>query len=82
MGRRRGKRNRERKSRRIVFRTVWHFGGRPAVLVQIDRRGVVLWQVKGDPRRVGAVDREIAANLLGEFLPRLSHDERYALLWG
>ncbi len=80
---RHGRRNRERQTKRIVVRGEWWFSGRLAVVVEMDKRGVVSWQVRGDPSRVGGVDREIAADRLRrDFMPRMTHEETYALLWG
>lgn len=82
MGKRgRNRRNRERKSKSTIFRAEWHFAGRLAVVVEITRRGEVQLTVP-HPERVGCVGREIAADWLAEFLTRLSHEERYAILWG
>lgn len=79
---RRGKRNRERKTRRIVVRSEWWLCGRKVVTVEVRDRGEVWVTVRGGPRRVHPEDRERAADYLREFLPRLTHDERYAILWG
>lgn len=80
--RRRGKRNRERKSKRTICYAEWWFGGRKAITVEVDKRGNVWTCVHGDKCRISPSDREWAAHLLKEYLPRLTHDERYAILFG
>lgn len=84
-----GKRNRERQPRRVVAR--WHFEcvlccGRKwvALTVTISDGGVV--NVKSrHPERVPAAQKEAAADAVADFLSgcfALTHDQRYALLWG
>lgn len=78
--RRPGRRDREYRTRKIVFRAEWHYGGRLAVLVEVTRQGELLLTVP-HPERVGSVGREIAADWLREYAPRLTHDERFSTLW-
>jgi hypothetical protein len=59
---------------------VWVYGGRTVVVVETTSKGPVVTR-RGDPDRVPGPQREAAAAWLGEFFPRLTHDERFALLW-
>lgn len=58
----------------------WVFRGRTVVVVEMTSRGPVVTR-RGDPGRVPPPQQEAAAAWLGEFFPRLTHDERYSLLW-
>lgn len=60
----------------------WWFRGRAVVVVQFVRKGSPEVTVKVGRDRVDAASREKAADWLKEYYPRLSHDERYAVLWG
>lgn len=75
------KRNRERSDKRTVLRAEWWYRGRGVVLVEVMRRGDVLVTAKVPAFRVDRVSRELAAEWLREYMPRLTHDERYAILW-
>lgn len=77
---RRNHRNRERKDKRILIRAEWWHKGRAVVVVEVTRVGPVI-TVRVPFWRVGEAEREAAAFWLREYLPRLSHDERYAMLW-
>jgi hypothetical protein len=82
MGRRRGgRRNRERQSRRTIFRAEWWHRGRAVVVFEIDRRGRRTVEVLVPRFRVHEVAREYAADWLKEYFGKLTHEERYALLW-
>lgn len=80
MPRRHGRRNRERQERRVPLRYEWWHRGRPVVVVEVDRRGTDV-TVRVPSWRVDRVARELAADWLKDHMPRLTHDERYALLW-
>lgn len=75
-----GKRNRERRSRAPVARWEWHWAGRIAVVVEQNGRGEVT-AVAPHSERVSGAGKMQAADWLGEFLPRLTIRERYAILW-
>ncbi len=66
--------------RRVVLQVEWHYEGRLAIIVEVTRHGNVEITIP-HPERVDKVGREIAAAWLVDLLPRLSHDERYALLF-
>ncbi len=80
--RRGGKRNRERKTRRVVLRAEWHYRGRAVVVVEINRRGQVDVTTRVAFWRVDRVARELAANWLADYLPKLDHESRFSILWG
>lgn len=70
-----------RVSRAPVARWEWHFAGRLALVVEQKPSGDLDITIP-HPERVSPAGREAAAYWLAEMLPRLTHDERYALLWG
>ena len=76
-----GKRNRERKSRRILTRWEWSYKGRAVVVVEMTSRGEPLITVTCPAWRVDSVAKESAAWWLNQLLPRLSNNEAYAALW-
>lgn len=59
----------------------WWYRGRCVVIVEFRDAGPPSVTVKVGKDRVDGASRERAAFWLGEYLPRLSHDERYLLLW-
>lgn len=82
MGKRRhGQRRRESRDRKVMVEATWFFESMPAVIVRILRNGMCDVTIP-DAARVGSVGREIAADWIKEYIPRLSHDDRYELLWG
>ena len=60
----------------------WWYRGRAVVVVEFPRKGEPSVTVLVGRDRIHPTAREEAAHWLGEYLPRLTHDERYALLWG
>lgn len=80
MPRRRGKRNRERRSKRIE-RSEWWYRGRAVVVVEVTSKGPLV-VTRVDRNRVDAASREAAAFWLNQILTRLTHDDCYAMLWG
>lgn len=77
-----GKRNRERKSKRILTRWEWHHKGRAVVVVEMTSQGVPLITVTVPKWRVDEASREAAAWWLNQLQPRLTHDEAFEILWG
>ncbi len=67
---------------RKLIRHEWHYRGRAVVVVDTYDTGPPTVTVRVGKDRIHPTDREKAADWLGEFMPRLSHDERYALLFG
>lgn len=67
---------------RTLPRFEWWYRGRAVVVVEFQEKGVPAVTVKVGRDRVHPTDREKAADWLKEFFPRLTHDERYAVLWG
>lgn len=82
MNEKRNRRNRERRNRRTVYETEWCCDGRVAIKLKIRQNGEVLVRVLAHAHEVAAGDRERAAEWLSEFFPRLTHDQRYEILWG
>lgn len=74
--------SRRRRNRSVLLRSQWCFRGRPVVVVAVyaDGHRDVTCRVGRD--RVDPAAREEAAAWLATFFPRLTHDERYAVLWG
>lgn len=81
-GKRDGKRNRERQSKRIVTRWEWHHKGRAVVVVEMTSQGQPLITVTVPFWRVDGASRESAAWWLNQLLPRLDHESCYQRLWG
>jgi len=79
--RRKKSRGQQPPSRRQVFRAEWSYEGYPAVVFEVDCWGRPVVTTYVGKNQVEPVSRELAAHWLGEFLPRLSHDERYSLIW-
>lgn len=67
--------------RRVVLRAEWRDRNRVVVVVEVMRCGEPVVTVKVGRDCVNPANREAAADWLKDFLPRLSHDERYAILW-
>ena len=65
-----------------VVRATLYLGGRRALEYWLDARGTFYRRWHCDPGRVCGADREFAAWAANEFLPRLTHDEVYAALFG
>lgn len=79
---RKGKRRRrEPRDKRTVLRAEWRYRGRPVVVVEVSRRGVRTVERLVPRYRVDEVSRELAAVWLDEYVPGLTHEERYVLLW-
>lgn len=79
--RKRGRRNRERRTPKVVAEGVWVWDGRPAVRARLTSAGRL--RVVAHLDRADSVGREHAAHWLREhFLPRLSHEDCYQMLWG
>ncbi len=82
MGRKKGKRNRDRASNPPAARGVWVWDQRAEMKALLTSRGVLRVSVF-DAGRVGVVGREYAAAWLREhFVPQLDHESCYLLLWG
>jgi hypothetical protein len=64
----------------VVLRGEWRQDGRVVALVEVLALGPPRVTVR-KPERIAPADRERIADWLAEYLPRLTHDERYALLW-
>lgn len=71
---------RRNRKRRVVLRAEYRQRGRVVVVVEILAQSPPTVEVR-KPERVTPADRERIADWLGDYLPRLSHDERYTLLW-
>lgn len=80
--RRKGKRNRERQARPKLLKVEWWYKGRTVVVFEIDQRGFHHVTTKVPKWRVNEVYRELAAEWLRQYMPKLTHDERYYLIWG
>lgn len=76
-----GKRNRERKSKRIVTRWCWPNHERPVVVVEMTSQGLPVVSLTIPAWRVDDTSREAAAWWLNGILPKLSNDEAYDLIW-
>jgi hypothetical protein len=63
-----------------VFRAEWRYMGRTVVIFEVPKKGAPTVTVRPKGKVDGAM-KEAAAFWLGEYLPRLTHDERYHLLW-
>jgi hypothetical protein len=78
---RRNRRNRERRSRVVVTGEIW-LSGRRAVEIEVTKKGTLHLTVLLDGRSVSGADKMRAADSLRDYLPRLTHEQRYQLLWG
>ncbi len=76
-----GKRNRERKSKRIVTRWEWPGNGRPVVVVEMTSCGEPLVRMLPTRSKVSGADREAAAAWLSNLYPRWGHEAAYVVLW-
>lgn len=74
-------RKREPRTRRVLARVVLWLADRRAMRIETDRRGRVSWHWLCDPSKLFTADRMRAAVALREFLPRLTQDESYDLLF-
>lgn len=80
-GSHRGRRKREPRTRRVLARVILWLADRRALRIETDRRGRVSWRWLCDPEKLFTADRLRAAFALREFLPRLTQDESFDLLF-
>ena len=73
---------RRRRNRGVLLRSEWCYRGRPVVVVVVYDDGPPDVTCRVGRDRVDGPAREKAAYWLGVYLPRLTHDELYELLWG
>jgi hypothetical protein len=67
---------------KLMQRFEWWYRGRAVVVVEYKPSGPPSVTCKVGRDRIHPTSREAAADWLKEHLPRLSHDERYAVLFG
>ena len=67
---------------RLLLKAQWCKNGRTVAVVDVWDSGVPSLTVRVGRDQISPVDRERLADWLKDYFPRLSHDERYAMLWG
>lgn len=75
------RRRRERRTRKEVFVAVWWFESRAVISYSVPKRGEPKITVLLPPEAVPPTERHRAAFWLEDYLPHLSFEQRYQLLW-